>query len=222
MNLEKICLSAAILSFTSLNGLEITKSKQFDIFVNPSFQTASFSLSHTSNKSIDIEKKFKKAVEYAKEGQICKGGNYSIYPRYKYVNNSRIADGYSSHINFRCEFDNVKKYEELLSKIKKLNSKLTQNQIQYKNTHKQKDEANKQLEQEAYDYAKKYRNYLNKQFKNCNIKKIDFTENNAIGMQHRLYAEKSSMKDSISTSPIKDKLKYSLTVRYTYSCENED
>lgn len=50
---------------------------------------------------------------------ICKGGSFKIEPIYEYRNGKRIQNGFESHYNLNCEFNEEQKgdYDKILRKI---------------------------------------------------------------------------------------------------------
>ncbi|MEA3289215.1 MAG: SIMPL domain-containing protein [Campylobacterota bacterium] len=214
---EKIVLSLTLISI-SVSAVEISKSKTFTDKITPTVQSSSFSLQHRSHNDRAIEQIFKKAINIVKRGNICEGGQYRIFPVYKYINNQRVDDGYNSYINFNCEFKDIKEYEKVISNIKTLNTKITQDKISYITTVIQIDSMNKQLEQKAYDYSKSYKEYLSSLFGNCKTQKISFVnQHNKVPYPLRSLASAKS-NEAIVTSPIKDDIDYSLNVNYTFKC----
>lgn len=200
-----------------LQALDISKQKNFTVTLKPTTQVATFSLSHIAKTSNEIENLFQKALITANKSGICRGGQYRIYPDYKYVENRKIEIGYNSNINFHCEFNDIKKYENLLVKIKKLNIKLTQNAISYKISTTKQEEEKSQLEFLAYEYAKQYTKKLNNIFHNCNIKTINFNNSHTPILYKTLARQEAA---TTVTSPIEEDITLSLSVDYIFNCEN--
>jgi len=199
-------------------SLEVSKSENFKTDIFPKQKQTSFSLELRHPNSNLIEEKFQKAILYAKKSSICRGGQYNIRP-YRNVIDKRVNEGYSSYINFTCKFKNNKQYERVLNKIKTLDMKLTQNRINYMPSPKEKNMAKEKLETRAFNYAKKYKNRLNKYFKKCKIKNISFNSNhyqpmNTYGREMDFRAAKSTT----VSAPIDNKVQYSLNVNYIFTC----
>jgi len=199
-----------------LNALEIYKNKNFVSFVDTTLQTASFSLKHTANKDTKIEEVFSKAIKSANKTGICTGGQYAIYPNYRYINNERVKKGYSSNLTFNCEFKDIELYQNLLSTMKDLNVELIQNKIKYKITMKSQEEETLKLEQEAYDYAKDYSEYLETQFESCAIKTIDFT--NRYTTFPPIIKNSLSSNETKASSPIKNDVEIKLSTKFVFEC----
>jgi len=200
-------------------SLEISKSENFKTDIFPKQKQTSFSLELRHPNSNFIEEKFQKAISYAKRSSICRGGHYNIRP-YRNVIDKKLNEGYSSYLNFTCKFKNDKIYEKLLNKIKTLNLKLTQNRINYMPSPKEQNMAKEKLEIKAFNYAKRYKNRLNKHFKKCNIKNISFNSNHHQAMSS--YGREMDFRAAKSTtvsSPIDNKVQYSLNVNYIFTCD---
>ncbi len=209
--------ATSFLTLINLYALDISKQKVFTVSVTPTTQTSSFSLSHIAKTSKMIETLFAKAIKLTEKSDICKDGQYRIYPDYKYVENRKVEIGYNSNINFNCEFDDYKKYERLLTKIKKLNLKLTQNKISYKVSEQTNEKEKSKLEFISYNYGKQYSSKLNKVFNNCKIKSIALHNSYNAPVQYKALARQES---TTVTSPIKDDIQISLNVNYIFQCEN--
>lgn len=199
----------------NLNALDISKQKVFTTTIKPSIQIASFSLNHIAKTSNEIENLFNKAISIVNKSNICKGGQYRIYPDYKYIDNKKIEIGYNSNMNFQCEFEDITLYEKLLTKIKKLNMKLTQNKIYYNVSDTKNEEEKSKLELKAYNYAKQYTVKLNDIFQKCEIKSISFNDYNA-PIQYKMLARQES---TTITSPIEEDIQISLNVNYLFNCQ---
>lgn len=214
--MKKILLTIPfILTFS--NALEISKSKSFTINSPSKNMNSNFSLDYNAKTSEQIETQFKKAIDIVKKGKICKGGKYSIYPNYYYENNKRVQDGYRSTMNFNCEFEDTKNYENILSKIKQLNIPLRQGRLNYTTTQEIKNKYLLKLEEEAFLYAKNYSDFLNKQFKNCSVKSIDLNNNN---YHEPVYREMSLAKSNTQvTAPIKEDIKINLSANFKFECD---
>lgn len=206
------------ISFLVINiyALEITKQKSFITEISPTTQSSSFSLNHTAKKSDQIEKVFSKAITLVDKSTICKGGQYKIYPEFEYKNNQKTQIGYNSYINFNCKFSNSKEYEKLLQRIKKLDTKLTQNQISYEITPLENENQKTKLELKAYNYAKEYSGKLNTIFESCSTKSINFRDSH----QAVQYRAMTASKDTTVTSPIAQDVEIKLNVEYVFECQN--
>jgi uncharacterized protein YggE len=213
--MKKILVLIFVL-FYNLHGLDISKQKTFTTSISPTIQATSFSLNHIAKTSSEIEKIFNKAIRIATKSKICSGGQYRIYPDYKYVENRKIENGYNSNLYFQCEFSDNGEYEEILTKIKKLNVKLTQNKISYKITEKQTENEKSKLEFLAFDYAKLYTQKLTNIFNNCKIKSISFNQYNTPIQYKTLSREESTT----VSSPIQEDIEISLKVDYLFDCKN--
>ena len=213
--MKKIIILIFIL-FYNLQALDISKQKTFSTTIPPTIQTTSFSLNHIAKTSDEIEDIFNKAIKIVTKSKICSGGQYRIYPDYKYVENRKIEIGYNSNLHFSCEFNDNRKYEKTLNKIKELNIKLTQNSINYKVPDEKIEQEKSKLEFLAFNYAKQYVEKIDAIFNNCKIKSITFNNyNNPI--QYKTLARQEN---STVTSPIAKDIEISLNVNYIFDCKN--
>ena len=212
-------LLITLLLSANVFALEIFKSSSFTKTLKPSFQSAAFSIDHKSMYDTQIESIFKRIIHAASKSDICKGGEYRIYPSYKYINNERISDGYRSNIRFECEFKDIKKYEKVLDDIKEFGVKILQEKINYKVTEEEKLSAKKLLEKEAFLYAKEYRDSLEEFFSSCTIESIKFDQDQLSQAPYRAMAMESVSFKTTVTSPIEEDINYKLNVDYIFKCK---
>lgn len=206
-----------LLSFSQ--AVEISKSKTFTELIPPKNMSSGFSLQHRAKQSDTIEALFEKAINIVSKENICKGGKYSIYPNYYYTKNTRVQEGYRSSIRFNCHFDDVSRYKNLLSKIKKLNTTMSQDEINYTINDDVKEKYMQTLENSAYVYAKEHTKFLNKQFNNCKVKSINLRQNqHAMPFLKEMTMAATPMGTKV-TAPIKENIKVNLSVDYKFECK---
>lgn len=196
-------------------GVEISKTKTFTTIINPTLKQSTFNLSIEDVHSDNIEKRFNQVSKLVKQHNICKGGEYNIYPFSKTVDKA-VFKGYRSNISFNCSFEDNNKYENLLNDIKKLNFDIFQNSIKFIPTVEQVDKAKIYLEKEAFNYAKEYIKNLNTYFEDCKLMKIGFVEQQ--GFNNLLRAAAYDRSTTV-TEPIDNEVKITLDGDFTFVCE---
>jgi len=211
---------AFILSIIFINsvayGLQINKSEQLTLSLNPTNQETSFSLSYESQDDQIIEKKFEQAIKLSKKSDICSGGKYTIRS-YNKVVDKKLKKYFNSYISFNCKFEDETKYELLLDKIKTLNLNLSQNKIDHIPSKESLEISKKRLENKAYTQAKQYKEYLNNtHFKNCKIETITFNNNNHSITPYRAMG----VSNTTVTNPINRSYIYKLNVDYSFQCDD--
>jgi len=208
-----------ILAFgiTSINAVEITKDKEFTVNSEQESLKTSFRVTANAQNSHQIENRFKNAIQLAKKSSICKGGEYRVYPNYKYVKSQRIDDGYRGEVLFQCAFENKNGYEKLIDDVKKIKDiELTQNQIQIVAKDKTLE-----LEKLTYKYALDYIVELDQYFSKCTVNEIIFLNYNQsipITYLKKTMAAESDMNTSV-TAPIENMLTQSIKVNYKFECK---
>ncbi|MGB3751778.1 MAG: hypothetical protein WA945_09445 [Arcobacteraceae bacterium] len=218
--MKKIVLKQTLilaLGITSLSAVEINKHKIFTVNSEQESFKTSFKVATKAQNSHQIENRFKDAIELAKKSSICKGGEYRVYPNYKYVKSQRIDDGYRGEVLFQCAFENKNGYEKLINDIKKIKDiELTQNQIQIVAKDKTSD-----LEKLSYEYSLDYIVELDQYFSKCTVDEITFLNyNQSIPTTYlrKTMAAESDMNTSV-TAPIENLLIQSINVNYRFVCE---
>lgn len=205
------------LGITSLSAVEINKHKTFTVNSEQESLKTSFRVTAKGENSFSIEKRFKEVINLAKKSSICKGGEYRVYPNYKYVKSQRIDDGYKGEVLFGCAFKTKNGYEKLINDVKKIKDiELTQNQIQIIAKDKTAD-----LEKITYQYSINYVVELNKYFEKCRVDEITFLNyNQSIPTTYlrKTMAAESDMNTTV-TAPIKNILTQSINVNYRFVCE---
>lgn len=206
-----------LLLFLSVNifAIEITLNKTFFVSSQTDLKETSFYLEmiKTQDGYSDIEEAFGEAIKLVERYKICKGGSYRIYPFKK--NNTQLNKG---HINFDCKYTSDKEYERIISEVKDIDSelKLGQNGISFVLSEEKKDENNKLLEKEAYQFAYEHKKFIqNTLEKKCEVVKINLSSSNSITP----YRERVATMTATVTPPINENVKQSLNVNYTFKCE---
>ena len=205
----------------------ITKDKTFEEYITPSQLATTFTIVKKSQETLDIQNLFNKAIDIAKQSKICKGGNYYIVPDYEYITynkkQKREFIGYSSRISFNCTFKEVKKYDKIISEIKKLKVKeLSLSTINWKATKQEINKSYDSLEIKALNYSKDYSKKLDS-ILNSNCKTLSVNFNPKSSYTPRPYSQRMMLKgashsESITTEPIKEDLKVNLKVMYEFEC----
>lgn len=183
------------------------------------------SLAQDDRSKGDIEINFEKAIDIAKESEICEGGGYSIYPRYKYIDNTKEFVNYNGNITFTCVFKDEKKIENIVDGFDRLRDvKISQGKIYPTLTDKQSQSMDESLELEAYKYAKDYVAFLQRTIsKQCTTKEIVFNSNDSYPIAPRgaimTMDTKVNMKSNIS-KPLNSEKEKILRVNYIFSCQD--
>lgn len=214
--MKYILLTVCLYGILFGQDLLVEKQQRFTIQSDPNLYTSNFSLQMEEFQQNIIEENFHKAVTLVNSYGICKGGKYTIHPHYK-------NKTYQGYINFTCRFQDTKKYEKLLDKIKALKGKLSQGTIQALNDQNTLDIIEKQLEIKALSFPSTYNQFLVDNlngFNNCLVQKISF--NNTTGQTPMPYLLRSNESSASKvTLPIHEKLKHTLIVNYVFKCQRK-
>ena len=225
--MKKTILYIAMTSCLFANEtLVIEKNKIFEKVVVSKTMQATFSLSGKNKHQNILEHSIKMVSDIAKKGG-CYGGEYRVRPNYIYDKNIQIMDGYSTYVNFKCEFSDNKLYEKVLDNIKKVDTlTLSQGEIKYFLSDKKKESTIENLELKALDYGTKYSKMLDEnleEYKNCMIAKLSFREetfHNPTNLR-MMKSTQQSDESTIVTTPIDNKKSVSLRGNYTFKCEKK-
>ncbi len=191
--------------------LIIQKQKKFQLDIEPNLYKSGFSINLEEYDQKTIESSFQKLIEIVKEYPICKGGEYNINPHYK-------KKTYIGYIDFNCQFSDEKRYEKLLDEVKTIDGKLSQRRIQASSSENILEESQNSLEKMALAFPSDYVLFLQESLKDkeCVVSKISFS--NRGGNITPFMLRSAEMAKSKVTLPIKEKLKHTMSVDYTFTC----
>ena len=213
-----------VLSMSFMFGMEITKTVTLEESMVSDYYKIHIGVSKEAKKKGDIEISFEKAIDYAKDAKVCKGGRYNIYPKYKYTNNKRVFNGYRGNISFNCTFKDEQIIEEFLTDLNKINDiRVSQGQISPTLSDKQIEQLEQKLEKKVYVYANEYNDFLSDVTDNkCKTSKIEFLSYNNVMPMARMASVDMVMsaKSENITKPIDNQGNKSVRIKYTFSCED--
>jgi len=174
----------AVILLLPILGLsyELTFSKDFEKKVSADLLSTSVSISveKKDEKSINIEiEKFNKLISNTKNITI-KNTNYSLSPKYKYINNERVFKGYLGNISFVAEAKEANRINDFLGELIKLKNsiqskdiKLNIDNLHWKVSKVLQDKSIEELRLEALIWIDKYsKNLSNEISRQCEIKNI--------------------------------------------------
>lgn len=214
-----------LVGFSSIFALEVHKNVVLKKELHTDHYMINISLSQEDRSKGDIEINFEKAIDIAKDNGICQGGGYSIYPRYKYVDNTKEFIHYSGSITFNCIFKDDKKIENIVDGFDRLRDvKIAQGKIYPTLTDEQTKQMEQSLELEAYKYAKEYVSFLSQTLhKQCLTKEIVFDPKDSFSISPRgaVMTMDTRVKNKSNISkPLDTTREKTLRVDYIFSCED--
>jgi len=218
----KYYLLSLIIFTQNIYGVKISKSQDFSLQHKAKFKQTSFEVTIENKDQNIIEDTIHKLNNSVKKSNICTGGEYQIYPKYRWDEHKKIDMGYTSHINYNCQFEHKQNYEYLLDDVKKIKGiKLKQNRVSFVQTQEEKVQKTQELENIAFDFAKVYVQKLNKKFNACKIESINLSSNHSVYLRKQnamaLSNERSKPISKVSV-PLNNAFKNSLKVDYIFLC----
>lgn len=212
------------LIFSLTSAFEVHKSNEFTKEVEPTKMSTSIMATIDDSVKLNIQRVFNKAIEGSKSEEICTNGSYRISPRYVYNKQKRSFVGYQGNISFKCEFEDSKRLDKVISKLDKISNKidklkLTINPISWIVDKKIMKQTSKELELEALHYAKSYKEFLSKEYETeCKIKEVSLNSGNSPVYPVARHSMMSEMK-SQTTEPIKSNHIIRYGASYKFECE---
>ena len=157
-----------------------------------------------------------KALNLAKNSQICKASTYSIEPNYSYNDGARIISGQLVNFNIKCEFakNDINKYEGL---IKALNEVVKSSEfiainlpaIAQSSSPTTISQNNEILHNKILNNAIAKAQYYSKELnRNCLLNSLDFSS-----------AIRPVAYTNLKSTPIESKQNQTLSAIATYSCK---
>jgi len=217
---------------------ELTFSKDFERKVSPDLLSTSISISveKKDEKSVNIEiEKFNKFINNTKNITI-KNTNYSLSPRYKYINNERVFKGYLGNTSFVIETKEAKEINDFLGELMKLKDsikskdiKLNIDNLYWKVSKILQNKSIEELRLEALIWIDKYSKALSNEIsRKCEIKDIksfikdNYTNNYNTKMMLSASSVASNSEESVNNdiiTPINTQKTILLEVTYGLDCK---
>lgn len=219
----KNILLILIVSVSFLNAFEVHKNKEFSKEIEPTKMSTTIVANMIDKDKLSIQRAFKKAINISNKAEICVNGSYGISPEYSYKNQEKTFIGYNGNISFKCEFQNTKKFDAIISKLdrivrKKDKLKLTINPIQWIIGKQTIEKTNQELELEALNFANSYKKFLaNVYTQKCNIKEVSLNQM-AYPIYQRTNYKGMAKSSSVTTQPIKSNQNLKYSASYKFEC----
>lgn len=177
----KKLLFVSLLASSMLNATvivdEISDSKE----LIPDMMNGAFTISKKSQSPAKIADSFKQLNDHIKEYNskaiICKGGNSSISPEYKYDKGVQSQIGYVGTISYSCEFKKIEKFNEILGYKLSSDEAITLSPINWIVSSKKEEETKKELEYNIYKNSISKAKELSQIFnKSCKVDELNFVD----------------------------------------------
>jgi|GEM_PF-1153955 len=195
--LKKILM---VILFSPILGFsyDLSFSKDFERKISGDLLSTSVSISveKKDEKSVNIEiEKFNTFINNTKNITI-RNTNYSLSPRYKYMNDKKVFKGYIANTSFEIETKDAKNINDFLNELIKLKDSIKSNDIKlkiydlsWKISKVLQDKNIEELRLEALIWVDKYSKSLSNEIsRKCEIKDVksfvkdDYTSNYATKM----------------------------------------
>lgn len=212
-----------IVTFSFLNAFEVNKSKEFSKEIEPTKMSTTIVANMIAKDKLKIQRAFKKAINISDKAKICTNGSYRISPEYSYKNQDRVFIGYQGNIRFKCEFQDTKRFDTIISKLDRITRekdklKLTINPIQWIIAKKVIEKTNQELELQALYFAKSYKKFLaNVYTQKCKIKEVSLNQMTHPTYQRSNYNSMAKV-SSVTTKPIKSNQIIKYSASYKFEC----
>ena len=218
-----------ILSLTLLAvpmfGLTINFSKTFDSEIKPDTLQAGINITvkkPSEKDTIEGLARFSTFMDNANEVKV-KGGNYNVYPDYRYENNHRYKSGYVGNINYKVSAKESTKLNNFLTSLYGFKTDKTvdirTSSVSWMMSEEQKVGKIDALRLEAIKWADGYANSLSDSLtKKCEVKAVTFTPVNHYYPQPEMMRSDMQESKAMAPTPKQDIQKISLNPTITLEC----
>lgn len=202
-SMKRLLFFTLSLIATSVFGFEIEDRKKFWVKTAPTQMRAHVSFSTQKSSQIVVKSALDLLLKEVKEKhQICRGGEYFVYPMSEYDPSSKkmLRKGYTGAINFECAFTDTTPYDKFLEfvnkNVKSKEESINVYPLRWELSQEESESALDALKLRAIEYAQKRALELSKTARSvCEPKKIAFEPEY---IEHRAYA---SPKMALTSAP---------------------
>jgi len=211
---------------SSLSAYTISFDKSFEIVLKPDTLTTHITISTIKSSEKEVLKKLTSFSTYI-SGYLDvdkKGGNYSIYPEYKYENNHRYKNGYRGNMNYQIS---SKKAEDVNTFIANLHDKkkdfdvdISLSSVNWQLSPEQKEGQLDALRLKAIVWINDYAKTLSTQIKSeCSVSKIFLNQTTYNYPQPRMMMESKSLASDAAPTPEQDNQKMTINPHFELECK---
>ncbi len=219
-------ISLIALSSVSLFGLTINFSKSFDTEIKPDTLQAGINITIKKKSEKEVTKLLSKYATFIEDAKSVekKGGNYSVYPQYKYENNQRYKSDYAGNMQYQISSNDSDKLNDFLVS---LYDQKTDNQVDISTSsvswvmsESQKTGKIDSLRLDAIIWADSYANSLSTSLsKKCSVLSVSFTPVNHYYPQPMMRGKSMEMDAGSAPVPTQDMQKISLNPTFQLECK---
>lgn len=218
-------LWGVVLGFSCVfaSATEIRFQQQFESTIPPDTMQSSISISLRNSDQSEIKRFFDKLLQQAKSKQTaCKGGQYSISPRYDYRSSPSKFIDYEGRISFSCEFTDTAAFDRSLKVIRQNTDskihRITQGQIQWISSSNKVESAIGLLRLSALEYGKAQAAQLTSVMgRTCTFSSIDLNQNRS-PVRPMMRAAAMTESDVVTEAPIQSGQDIRISATYQFDC----
>jgi uncharacterized protein YggE len=209
----------------SLFGLSINFSKTFDSEIKPDTLQAGINITvkkATEKEVVQSLGMFSTFIDEDKDVEK-KGGNYSVYPEYKYENNHRYKSDYAGNMHYQISSKDSDKLNNFLvslySQKKDRQVDISTSSVSWVMSEAQKSGKIDALRLDAIIWAESYANSLSDSLsKKCSVISVSFTPVNHYYPQPMMRNKSMEMDAAAAPTPTQDMQKMSINPTFQLEC----
>jgi len=222
-------LFVTLIMLSSLGAYSIQFDKSFEIAIKPDTITTHINISIKKQSEKEVLEKlalFSTFIDSCK-GVEKKGGNYSVYPDYRYENNHRYKNGYQGTMGYQVS---AKKPEDLNIFIASLHDKkkdfdvdISLSSVSWQLSPEQKEGKLDKLRLDAILWVNSYATTLSSQIKStCKVSNISINPPSFFypqAMMEQPIMESKSMANDNAPTPQQDTQKITINPHFELECK---
>ncbi len=220
----KLLISLSTITTFSL-AYSITFDKSFEIYLKPDTLSTQLTISTLKKSEKEVLRKltsFSTFISGYKDVDK-KGGNYSIYPEYRYENNHRYKNGYKGIMHYQISSHHA---EDLNTFIANLHAKkrdfdvnIALSSVSWQLSPKQRDGKLDALRLDALIWINNYAKTLSKKLQtNCTVSKISFSSP-SFDNPRPMVMEAKALRSDTAPTPEQDDQKITINPHIELQCQ---
>lgn len=220
--MKKWVMSALVLPLLA-EGMSIGLNVELSAPLKPDVLRGSFRFDEEGKNQNTIKEHLNAIVAEMKRsdpnGRYCRGGGYTLSPRYRYKESVQEFIGYGGSLTFGCEFLSIDQYNEVSAMIDKVTSpavRKTQGSLSWGVSASLERETQNRLRLELLRRAQTQGKVFSKETgMECEVASVNFSAGGAVPMQVRGMA---MMASAPTESPIESEVESAVAAFVDYNC----
>jgi uncharacterized protein YggE len=214
-----------LLLTTSLSAYTISFDKSFETFLKPDTLTTNITIQAQKSSEKEVLQKltsFSTFISAYKDVEK-KGGNYTIYPEYRYENNRRFKNGYKGSMQYQISTKNAHDFNSFIANLhdkkKDFDVDISLSSVSWQLSPKQKEGQIDKLRLKAILWINNYAKTLSSEVSaHCKVSKISLSAP-SFDYPHPVMMEAKGLAADVAPTPEQDNQKISIRPHFELECQ---